>query len=55
MRDDGLRRVGLRDGSTVTGYVMNAQSPYTEVLTADGRDIRNLISGDAVSLTDASP
>ncbi|QKG24237.1 hypothetical protein [Actinomadura verrucosospora] len=46
------QRIGLRDGTSVTGYVMNVQSPYTEVLTEHGRDIRELLSGDVVSRTD---
>ncbi|MFD0904097.1 hypothetical protein [Actinomadura sediminis] len=43
----------LRDGSTLTGYVMEVHSPYTEVLTADDREIRFLMTGDVVSRTEA--
>ncbi|QXJ19753.1 hypothetical protein AGRA3207_000337 [Actinomadura graeca] len=48
-------RIGLRGGGSVTGYVMNVQSPYTKILTADGRDIRVLMSEDVVSRADAGP
>ncbi|TDB71024.1 hypothetical protein E1264_42660 [Actinomadura sp. KC216] len=47
------QRIGLRDGTTITGYVMEVQSPYTEVLTEEGRDIRIVMSGEVVSRTDA--
>ena len=46
------QRLVLRDGSTVTGYVMTVQSPYTEVLTAKDRKIRILMSQNVVSRTD---
>ncbi|HEU5027587.1 MAG TPA: hypothetical protein VFV01_21890 [Spirillospora sp.] len=46
------QRSGLRDGTAVTGYVMNVQSPHTEVLTEDGRNIRELLSADVASRTD---
>lgn len=42
-------RLGLKDGSTVVGYVMDVHSPYTEVLTSHGREIRVLMSQNVVS------
>lgn len=43
------QRIGLRDGTTVTGYVMDVHSPYTEVLTANGRKIRFLMTEAVIS------
>ncbi|MFC5186630.1 hypothetical protein [Actinomadura harenae] len=39
----------LRDGGTVSGYIIDVHSPYTEVLTAHGRQIRVVMSQDVVS------
>ncbi|WP_051467338.1 hypothetical protein [Actinomadura oligospora] len=48
------QRLTLKDGATLDGYVMDVHSPYTQVLTARGREIRILMSQDVVARSEES-